>query len=64
MFRYFNEGFENNSFAVSDEIMDMGSYNTNVIVARLLEESILPYSKLVQHIYDKLKNKINQNGGA
>lgn len=64
LFKYFKEGFENNSFAGSDEILDMGGYTTNVIVARLLEESRLPYSKLVQQIYDKLKNKIDQNGGA
>lgn len=37
---------------------------SNVIVARLLEESRLPYSKLVQQIYEKLKNKIDQNGGV
>ena len=64
LFKYLNEGFEDNSSAGSDEVVDMGSYTTNVIVARLLEESRLPYSKLVQQIYDKLKNKIDQNGGA
>jgi chromatin assembly factor 1 subunit A len=64
LFQYFNEGFENNSSAGSDEIVDMGNNTTNVIVARLLEESRLPYSKLVQQIYEKLKNKIDQSGGT
>lgn len=64
LFQYFNEGFENNSSECSDEVVDMGSNATNVIVARYMEESRLPYSKLVEQIYEKLKKKIDQSGGA
>lgn len=35
----------------------------NVITVRSLEESRLPFSKSVQHIYEKLRNQSDKNGG-
>eukprot|EP01018_Ginkgo_biloba_P022362 Gb_14629 [translate_table: standard] len=63
LYKYFNEGFENKRMEDSSEIADMRSAPINVIIARLLDESRLPYSKLVQQIHEELKNHAGQNGG-
>eukprot|EP01018_Ginkgo_biloba_P037348 Gb_13173 [translate_table: standard] len=62
--KYFNEVVEDRSFLDDVEIVNARNNTTNAVIARLLEESRLPFSKLVQQIYEKLKNLSNQNGGG
>nr|XP_043618513.1 chromatin assembly factor 1 subunit FAS1 [Erigeron canadensis] len=58
LIKYYNEGFNGKGF-ISDQDAGLGKGNvsSNSIIACLLEESNLPLSKLVESIFDKVKEK-------
>ncbi|KAH9290008.1 hypothetical protein KI387_034125 [Taxus chinensis] len=62
LFKYFDESFEKIGSSDEEEFADTGVASTNVIIARHLEDSRLSYSKIVEEIHEKLKNKLDQNG--
>lgn len=64
LFKYYKEVLEQNKKVVCLDDMIRECRSPNSVVACLLEESCLPLSKLVDQIYEKVKNNVEGGCGG